>query len=146
MRDFASFLDEMVPAQPDGDVPSDAGATLDPDAASPSMPYAFVGGSEIDEAPTDGGSSASAKAYLGLDMGWITPESLPETAPELIARELALERLADVKSLDRLRREFAFRNHPDRMKAEWRDSAMARMQVANRLIDEAKQRLARSGR
>jgi hypothetical protein len=85
---------------------------------------------------------AAAAAYLGLDAEWAGREALPETAPDAIARELALHRIADVKSLDRLRREFAFRNHPDRVRPEWCDAAMVRMQTANRLIDEARQRLA----
>jgi hypothetical protein len=85
---------------------------------------------------------AAAAAYLGLDAEWAGREALPETAPDAIARELALHRIVEVKSLDRLRREFAFRNHPDRVRSEWRDAAMARMQTANRLIDEAKLHLA----
>jgi hypothetical protein len=43
-----------------------------------------------------------------------------------------------------LRRTFALKNHPDRMPPEQRERAMIRMQVANRLIDEAKR--ARGGK
>jgi hypothetical protein len=138
VRDFASFLDETVepsanPARPEREIADDA-------PASPSIPFGFVG--DMGELPRAGRPDTATAAYLGLDAEWAGREALPETAPDAIVRELALHRIADLKSLDRLRREFAFRNHPDRMRPEWRDRAMARMQTANRLIDEAKQRLA----
>ncbi|MDN5929249.1 MAG: hypothetical protein L0I29_19485 [Hyphomicrobiales bacterium] len=140
MRDFASFLEDIVeppvkPALPGEDFSDDAAA------AAPSIPFGFVGGGPADP-HSDSGPETAAAAYLGLNAGWARGEALPETAPDAIARELALHRAADVKALDRLRREFAFKNHPDRVRPEWRDAAMARMQTANRLIDEAKQRLA----
>jgi hypothetical protein len=139
VRDFVSFLEDFVepPAKPathDEDFSDDAVAT-------PSIPFGLVGGNAADQ-PTGSGPEMAAVAYLGLNAGWAGREALPETAPDAISRELALHRIADAKSLDRLRREFAFRNHPDRVRPEWRDAAMARMQTANRLIDEAKQRLA----
>ena len=46
--------------------------------------------------------------------------------------------------LDRMRRDFAFANHPDRVSADLRDNAIVRMQIANRMIDEAKQRLVKA--
>ncbi|XHB99042.1 hypothetical protein ABWH97_12225 [Nitratireductor sp. ac15] len=60
------------------------------------------------------------------------------TDPDDIARELGLSQAIEPKLLDRLRRDFAFRNHPDRVPAHLRANAMMRMQVANMLIDEAK--------
>lgn len=60
------------------------------------------------------------------------------TDPDEIARELGLGETIEPRSLDRLRRDFAFRNHPDRVPAHLRANAMMRMQVANMLIDEAK--------
>lgn len=142
MRDFASFLDEIV--EPAMKTAIRNGTLAGEGPASPSIPFGFVGAG----APGPSGDSRveMAAAYLDLDAEWAGKkaggETLPETAPDAIARELALHRIAEVKSLDRLRREFAFRNHPDRVRPEWRDRAMARMQIANRLIDEAKQRLA----
>ncbi|MGN6770639.1 MAG: hypothetical protein ACTHJQ_12465 [Rhizobiaceae bacterium] len=138
VRDFASFLEDIVephmtPAARD-DFPDDA-------AAAPSIPFGLVGGDPAELTSGNGPDMAAAAAYLGLDAEWAGREALPETAPDAIARELALYRIADVKSLDRLRREFAFGNHPDRVRPEWRDAAMVRMQTANRLIDEARQRL-----
>jgi hypothetical protein len=139
VRDFASFLEDLVepPVKPAmHDYVSDDAA-----AAAPSIPFGLVGGNPAD-LPSDRGPKTAAAAYLGLNAEWAGREVLPETAPEAIIRELALHRIADVKALDRLRREFAFGNHPDRVRPEWRDAAMSRMQTANRLIDEARQRLA----
>ena len=68
----------------------------------------------------------------------ITAETLP-IEPEAIAVELGLEG-ADLAALGRLRRVFALRNHPDRVPQHLRQRALQRMQVANRLIDEAKRR------
>ena len=140
MRDFASFLEDLVE-------PSEGPAARDEDfsgnaAATPSIPFGLVGGSAAGLAREGAPEMAAAAAYLGLNAEWAGREALPEIAPDAIARELALHRIADVKALDRRRREFAFRNHPDRVRPEWREAAMARMQTANRLIDEAKERLA----
>lgn len=69
----------------------------------------------------------------------------PSIEPDDIARELGLDGPpATPRDLDRVRREFAFANHPDRVDAALRERAMIRMQIANRLIDEAKARQARA--
>jgi len=57
-----------------------------------------------------------------------------------IARELGITGREKPDVLDRMRRDFAFANHPDRVAADLRDNAIVRMQIANRLIDEAKLR------
>ena len=139
MRDFASFLEDLV--EPSATPAEGDGFSDDAAVAAPSIPFGLVGDSPAD-LPHKSGPELAAAAYLGLNADWAGGEALPETAPEAIARELSLHRIADVKSLDRLRREFAFRNHPDRVRPDWRQAAMARMQTANRLIDEAKERLA----
>jgi len=137
VRDFASFLEGFVEPPTEPLARDDFPAA----AAAPSIPFGLVGGAPADVSSGSGPDMAAA-AYLGLDVEWAGGEALPETAPDAIARELALHRIVEVKRLDRLRREFAFRNHPDRVRPEWRDAAMIRMQTANRLIDEARQRLA----
>jgi hypothetical protein len=137
VRDFASFLDD-VPGPRAGPVSPEE--RLDDGAGAPSIPFGFVAGAAAH--PAGDGPPEFLATYLGLNAGQAADVALPETAPDAIARELGLHRVADLKSLDRLRREFAFGNHPDRVRPEWRDRAMARMQTANRLIDEAKQRLA----
>ena len=68
------------------------------------------------------------------------PRPMPSTDPAAIARELGLEGTGAGADLDLLRRRFAFSNHPDRVEPGLRVVAMARMQVANMLIDEAKKR------
>lgn len=65
------------------------------------------------------------------------------TDPSIIAQELALDR-AGVEELARIRRRFAFANHPDRLPAHLRQQGMVRMQVANMLIDEATRSAARA--
>lgn len=62
---------------------------------------------------------------------------------EAIALELGLRRAFWQTKLkpddfDRIRREFAMQNHPDRVAPQLRQRALVRMQIANMLIDEAK--------
>ncbi|PBC00408.1 hypothetical protein CK224_01760 [Mesorhizobium sp. WSM3862] len=67
-------------------------------------------------------------------------EELAPIDPESIAGELGLDRPAKDTDFGRIRRNFAFANHPDRVAPHLRQRAMIRMQVANMLIDEAKRR------
>ena len=67
-------------------------------------------------------------------------EELPPVEPEAIAIELGIGPKSTVTDLGRLRRDFAFKNHPDRVAPHLRQRAMVRMQVANMLIDDAKRR------
>ncbi len=60
--------------------------------------------------------------------------------PQSISRELGLDGLKKLEELDRARRSFAMRYHPDRVPEEMRERAVLRMQIANTLIDEAKRR------
>lgn len=55
--------------------------------------------------------------------------------------ELGLDRAKGTADFNRLRRSFAFRNHPDRVAPHLRQRAMVRMQVANMLIDDARRRV-----
>jgi hypothetical protein len=67
-------------------------------------------------------------------------ERLPPIDPESIAVELGLNQPGEGADFGRMRRSFAFANHPDRVAPHLRQRAMIRMQVANMLIDEAKRR------
>lgn len=58
--------------------------------------------------------------------------------PETISRELGIKPKSKPEELDRARRAFALRYHPDRVPEEFRERAALRMQIANMLIDEAK--------
>ena len=60
--------------------------------------------------------------------------------PQSILRELGIGDRSRPEELDRARRAFAMRYHPDRMPEEMRGRAALRMQIANMLIDEAKRR------
>lgn len=60
--------------------------------------------------------------------------------PQSISRELGIDDKSRPEDLDRARRAFAMRYHPDRMPHEMRERAALRMQIANVLIDEAKRR------
>ena len=53
-------------------------------------------------------------------------------------RELGIKPKSKPEELDRARRAFAMRYHPDRVPEEHRERAVLRMQIANMLIDKAK--------
>jgi len=132
-RDFASFLEDLLIEAEE----KEGRAQI---AAPPSVPFAF-----LDDTVTDGGSEAAgpaSAAYQALKEELLAEISAPETSPDAIARELGLDGIKDLKALHRLRRSFAFQNHPDRVRPQWRDRAIVRMQIANQMIDETKRRLA----
>jgi hypothetical protein len=64
--------------------------------------------------------------------------------PHKIISELGLHSGASEAEIVILRREFALRNHPDRVPAELRDVATRRMMIANDLMDQHIARLRRS--
>lgn len=64
---------------------------------------------------------------------------LPSVEPAAILLELRLEGAA-LEDFARIRRAFAFANHPDRVAPHLRERASLRMQIANMLIDDARRR------
>ncbi len=65
--------------------------------------------------------------------------------PEAVAAELRITPGMTLEALNRLRREYARTNHPDRAHASEREQATRRMMIANMLIDsELKRRNASS--
>jgi hypothetical protein len=81
---------------------------------------------------------AGAPVTLYNDAGQFTADDdfcIPglETVPE----ELALTDDLTPDCLNRIRREFALKNHPDRVPPRLRDLATQRMVAANALIDQA---------
>ena len=126
--EFAELLDDLMAAA----------AVAEPSDAAPSIPVDLL----IDPQGVRRSMPAPATAeyFDALD---ILDEirAMPSVDPADIAGELSLSTLTDARDLDRIRREFAFQNHPDRVPDDRRDRAMLRMQVANQLIDEAKRRL-----
>jgi hypothetical protein len=64
--------------------------------------------------------------------------------PHKILSELGLHSGATEAEIAMLRREFALRNHPDRVPAELREVATQRMMIANDLMDRYLAKLRRS--
>lgn len=133
-RDFASVLEEILNAQPS--------ETPDPGRARPSIPFDVTPATAVDAFWSSLPSELVAEIYRETShpSGNAGKQPAPPIQPELIAAELGLDRAVPPKNLDRLRRSFAFRNHPDRVRPEFRELAVIRMQIANRLIDDAKRR------
>ena len=143
-RDFASLLDELLLEIPQEDV----------SAARPTIPFDYLSVADelhsgrikvfsdaVDAEYREAGAGfeAGLAALLGeVDHREKAREAeLPSIEPEAIAMELGL---GTTKAADfgKLRRSFAFKNHPDLVAPHLRQRALARMQVANRLIDDAK--------
>lgn len=131
--EFSNLLDDLIAAA----------EAVEPAVSRPAMPVDFIldaiEGSRV--SPT----VASAEYFDALDVldrikTEEPEEDQPSVDPQAIAGELGLLESTEVRDYDRLRRDFAFRNHPDRVAAAVRDRAVQRMQIANRLIDDAKQR------
>ena len=141
-RDFAAFLDELLSEE------AEAAERVGPPR---SLDYLSVA-DELHSGRinfTDRRAEAEYRAHQAAprpDDGTRAQEpaepvaKLPSTDPDEIAGELGLSTGPVPKNLDRLRRDFAFLNHPDRVPAHLRANAMIRMQVANMLIDEAKRK------
>ncbi|KAB2873820.1 MAG: hypothetical protein F9K43_05375 [Bauldia sp.] len=92
--------------------------------------------------PTANGQVAKEKPAAQATAPDLQPalEDLFFLDPQSISRELGIDAKSKPEDLDRARRAFAMRYHPDRMPEEMRERAALRMQIANMLIDEAKRR------
>lgn len=153
-RDFASLLDDLFVASEKSEAGEEAGAR-------PSIPFDYLSvadelhsgrikvsgdiyAAEYREAGADLAAEFAAlldQAKLALAGEHARPEEkLPPIDPEAIAVELGLDHPVKGADFGRMRRSFAFANHPDRVAPHLRQRAMIRMQVANMLIDEAKRR------
>lgn len=128
-RDFASLLDDLMKSAPPAE-PS----------ARPTVAFGVTPPLDAVDAFWSSVSSEFVAGIYGETAGADAPHAAepPAVHPERIAAELGLDRPAPHRNLDRLRRAFAFKNHPDRVPPELRERAMLRMQIANRLIDDAK--------
>ncbi len=150
-RDFASLLDDLF-------VVSDKGEDV---GARPSIPFDYlsvadelhsgrikVSGDTFTAEYREAGADLAREFAALLDHAKLTlvgeeprpEEKLPPIDPESIAVELGLNQPKQAADFGRMRRSFAFSNHPDRVAPHLRQRAMVRMQVANMLIDEAKRR------
>lgn len=141
--EFTALLDELI-----------AKTEADERAGSrPSVPFGFVGGSEtmVDDFWSSVPSDVVASLYdtgretIEAAPGMEMPEPvapLPSTDPADIAAELQMAHARWPRDFDRIRREFALRNHPDRVESRLRERAVIRMQIANMLIDQEKRKAA----
>jgi hypothetical protein len=143
--EFTSLLDEML-----------ARGERDAEAAPvrPSVPFGFVTPDDAVEelwksVPSDFVAKvygeASERETVETVPGMETPEPLPSINPEDIALELRMANARWPKDFDRIRREFALANHPDKVVAHLRDRAVVRMQIANMMIDREKRKAAARG-
>ncbi len=140
-RDFSSLLDDLIE-----EAAANEGATL-----APSLRFDML--EQIERLRAETPAFAGEEAIRSYETVTAMPDFAP--APELprevplptdrasIERELAITPRASRLELDRLRREFARRNHPDSVAIHLRQRAVTRMQIANMLIDEARDRLPR---
>jgi hypothetical protein len=156
-RDFASLLDDLFVASKEAEE----------SGAKPSIPFDYL--SVVDELHSgrirvSGDALAAEYRETGVDMAAefaalleqarlaladehpAPEEKLPPIDPESIAAELGLDKPAGDMDLGRLRRSFAFDNHPDRVAPHLKARAIIRMQIANMLIDDARRRAQAGGR
>lgn len=73
-------------------------------------------------------------------------EAEPLLDPNKILLELGLDANFSEADIATLRREFALRNHPDRVRSDLRELATQRMMIANDLMDRYVARLKNSER
>ncbi len=141
-RDFAALLDDLIE-----EAAANEGATL-----APSLRFDML--EQIERIRAETPALAGEEAIRSYEMASsAAPAFRPviETSREppfptdraSIERELAITSKSSRTELDRLRRDFARRNHPDGVANHLRQRAMVRMQIANMLIDEARDRLPR---
>jgi hypothetical protein len=74
-------------------------------------------------------------SYLEHDVKNRTPQASRAPDARSVADELHISGQMTMSDLNRLRREFALANHPDRVRASEREIATRRMMLANMLID-----------
>lgn len=128
-------------------------AKTDPQDEAPKVPHQF----SIDslEAAWELASNARAMPVspeesnksFSPGYGYDGAEAVPDVSldPGKIVGELGLHPEALEADIIALRREFALRNHPDRVPVELRDMATQRMMIANDLIDQYIAKLRKAG-
>lgn len=145
-RDFSALLDELLAADAERETGASPSVAVDILSVVEELGHISVSGKSVEDEYRE---MSSPDLSDGLDTLFkaalekqpaADPE--PSTDPDDISRELGLGSGKKAEELARLRRSFAFRNHPDRVAPHLRDRAMTRMKVANMLIDEAQQRAA----
>jgi hypothetical protein len=85
-------------------------------------------------APASG--AAYDQMYIDAELADTARQGPPPSVEEAIALELQLSDTLEPAELERMRRRFAYRNHPDRVGPAQQARALQRMTVANALIDQ----------
>ena len=91
----------------------------------------------VDVAAPAACSAAAAEMYIDGDIPGTAPKATPRSVEEAVAQELQLSDDLEPADLERIRRRFAYRNHPDRVGTAHKAQALRRMTVANVLVDQA---------
>jgi hypothetical protein len=84
-------------------------------------------------------AAATAQMY-DLDIAGTVAKATPRSIEEAVTQELQLSDDLEPADLERIRRTFAYRNHPDRVGSAHKMHALRRMTLANVLIDQALKR------
>jgi len=155
--DFTELLDELLAAS------AEAGEGEGGDFASPALRVDLLAQIERLQAHSrplfaeramheyrENAADAAGRHQAARERKPAEPKAAPDLQPALddlffldpqsISRELGIGDRSRPEDLDRARRAFAMRYHPDRVPEEMRERAVLRMQIANMLIDEAKRR------
>jgi hypothetical protein len=82
-------------------------------------------------------AGAATRVYGDADLPTATAGEAPRCLEDAVAQELQLSEDLQPADLERIRRTFAFRHHPDRVGAAYKAQALQRMTAANVLIDQA---------
>jgi hypothetical protein len=94
-------------------------------------------------------TGAGGGAHWDSALAWLEDQDEPqpppdpapvEITPDLVLKELGPTEHLTVDELNRLRRLYMWRNHPDRRGEAQRESATRRVAIANMLIDRAEAR------
>lgn len=155
-EDLATF-DEPEPARaaeparasarrPEG--PSEPRKTSDDKASAGAAraPHSSSSARPAEPAAAGNGSAREVGAAYAKAVQDGPQPGAPSTHPYDVAMELNLLALRSVKDLLEARRTFARANHPDRVALAFRNEATTRMQIANRLVDDAVARMSGQGR
>ena len=148
-RDFASLLDDLI-----------AAAEAESESAhAPSIPFDYLSVvEELHSGRIKVSTDSVAAEYLEtasteaeVEVLFAAASTAPEdellpVEPDAISQELGLHEARPAADFARMRRSFAFNNHPDRLPAHMRERAIKRMQIANMLIDEAKRKALQASR
>jgi hypothetical protein len=123
---FDLVLDQLRKQQ---DVPSDASSHL---RVVPPGDWPYPAADVAAASP-----ATSAAQMYEVELAATAPKATPRSIEEAVAQELQLSDDLEPADLERIRRTFAYRNHPDRFGPAHKPHALGRMTVANVLIDQA---------